>query len=158
VLQTVYQVPMLVAMSLMIGLSMTGAAQSGTLILIAVGLVFTAIAHAPRARIHASAREHILDLWAMAAVILLPLLSHTAATGHSSDGMGMSMDAGPVDAVVLIPVILGVWLGARVLIGWQGARRQADNVGSRSVGRRELVASTISGTCCAASLALMLFV
>ena len=142
--------------------------------LAAIGvLVATSVAYAPGARVDVAFREHLVDLWVMALVLVACLPGHIGHAGTpAAAGAGVhqhfSLPGGPV----LVVIVLAAWVVARLLLARRGGdgrlllvgRRGAGGGGGRPAGIRPSVirssgwsrASLVSGGIVAASLALML--
>jgi hypothetical protein len=119
--------------------------------LAAIGaLVATSVAYAPRARVDVVFREHLVDLWVMALVLVTCLPSQHAAGTLAPGSHGLhdhfSLPGGPA----LVVIVLAAWAAARLAL----ARRGQGCIPSRGWSR----ASLVSGAIVAASLALMLAV
>jgi hypothetical protein len=151
--QTAHQLPTTGAMVLMVGAGGRAGGNGGLLVGIAVALTCLAAAYAPSARRHVSSRQHILDLWAMAAVILIPLFAGAAV--ERPRHAGMTMGSMPVDGELLLPLVLVAWALIRIALGLKAddTERQA---GAPASQRRRFVARSVSAACCAASFVVML--
>ena len=135
--QLAHQAPMLAAMALMATVLRS---TSGPLVIVA-GLWVVAIVRARAARTGIAAREFLVDVLAMALVLIVPLI-HSAPSSPSGMAMtGMT----PGGEGCALPLILG-WAAARLLLAYR-----TGNHGTRA-------ASLVSGTCCAAGLLAMLLI
>ncbi len=150
--QAFHQLPMTGAMALMVGSGARSGDEDGLLVMIAVALTFLAVAYAPSARKHISSRQHILDLWVMSAMILIPLFASGAA--ENSPLAEMRMETIPLDETVLLPLVLVVWAVGRIALGSRTA--DAHNAGVSASSRRASLARSISGAWCAVSFVVMI--
>ena len=138
--QVVHQAPMLVAMTLMATLLRS---TLGLLTIIA-GLWLVALLRARAARVTVAAREFLLDVLAMALVLVVP---HIQASPASPSGMAMSGMNG---------ASLGGGMTAAILIlGWALVRLAMIR---RPAARGHRTASVVSGSCCAVGLLVMLLI
>jgi hypothetical protein len=131
---------MLVAMTLMA----TVLRSTLGLLAIVAGLWLVALVRARAARVTIAAREFLLDVLAMALVLLVP---HIHASPASPSGMAMSGMSG---------ASLGGGLTAAILILAWALVRLAMIRRSRTRGHR--TASVVSGSCCAVGLLAMLLI
>jgi hypothetical protein len=132
--QAAHQLPMLAAMALMA----TVLRSVPGLLLIVAGLWIVALVRARTARTDPRAREFLVDVLAMALVVVVPLLRATA--GDGMPGMGSVSLGGAATAGALVVV----WAGVRVAMSRTPAAR-AHRAGS-----------VVSGSCCAVGLVAML--
>jgi hypothetical protein len=138
--QLVHQLPMIVTMSLMLLVGRSGAVTIG----IVLALVLVSMTRARAARISTRSRELIVDLWAMALVIVVPLFG--SAAGHT-DGSGMGMPPASLNSGLAVAIVLVAWVLARFAMAGvfhRGSRIRAESV--------------VSGGCCAAGLLIMIVV
>jgi hypothetical protein len=125
-------------------------------------LIATSIAYAPRSRTDVAFREHLVDLWVMALVLLACLPGHQGAEGGGAHTVHdhFSLPGGPA----LVCVALAAWIAARIVLARRGARgvgRSGGVARGWGVRGRDFVrgwsrTSLVSAALVAASVALML--
>ncbi len=131
---------MLVAMTLMA----TVLRSTLGLLAIVAGLWLVALVRARAARVTIAAREFLVDVLAMALVLLVP---HIHASPASPSGMAMSgMSGASLGGGVTAAILILAWALVRLAM----IRR------SRTRGHR--TASVVSGSCCAVGLLAMLLI
>ena len=113
------------------------------LLAIVAGLWLMALVRARAARTTLAAREFLVDVLAMALVLIVPLI-HAARS--SSSVMAMTMTGTTLGGGMTAGLLIVVWAGARLLL-----TRAPDAHGSRA-------ASLVSGSCCAVGLLTMLLI
>lgn len=93
--------------------AMTGGHHTTRALAVAMGLVVLGLCLAPLARAAAGVRDHLLDLWVMIAVLVLPLMQASGCAASAMPGMaGMgACGVGP-----------GGWAAVIALLAWAGLR------------------------------------
>jgi hypothetical protein len=88
-------------------------------------LLIAAIAYAPAARTHLVGWEHLLDFWAMAALLVISVGSEASGGVVASSGGAAHQHLLSLDRAGGAIVVAALWLGLRMLVLGLRARRGA---------------------------------